>query len=133
MSEFHCVVASGGAQVPWRDPDGTSAPSRLAFDARTPPTYRSIPGGGTVVVEAVVGGVQAPADSTLGGRLFFVSWGEWSGAAPPTITQPTAGVSAHAVVVFDPVHHLGHHVLTFSRLSADLTTYVNFHVHMDVE
>lgn len=113
MPDFQVRVTGGAALATWSDAPTAQRPSRLNHAAAHPPKYhRAIPPA-TVTVAAVVGGVVGPLDAALGGRLFLVSWAEWSGQSPAPIAQ-APGASSSASVSFG-AQHLGHHLLLFWR------------------
>lgn len=97
----------------WNDPAVVDAPSRLNPNPAYPHRYVRVPPPASVVMKAVVGGVQGPADGALGGRLFQVSWVQWSGPYPPSLLQ-TVGSSSIATVALDAVH-LGFFAVLFWR------------------
>lgn len=116
MADFTVTIV-GGAQVAWVDPAGVS-PDRASRIKNDPDHLRSyfsaLPIPTSIAVKAIVGGVLAPMDGALGGRLFTAAWVEWSGPAPPPFSSP-AGQSS--VVNIHPLTtaYSGHHVLRLQR------------------
>lgn len=114
MADFS-VQLSGGVQVPWIDLQRNipEQASRLVSDPDHLRSYRRFIPNATATISAVVGGVVAPMDAALGGRLFTAAWLEWSGHEPPLIVQ-AAGQSSLVTVFLDIFHH-GHFVLRIQR------------------
>ena len=123
MPDFEArLVGAGVTAVAWTDaaapapyvaPADADAPSRLNHDAARPPTYYRVAPGSTIELRAVVGGVEAPLDGALGGRLFSAWWSQWSDF-PPTIVQPS-GQSSVARVTLHAGRHLGFFQLALGR------------------
>jgi hypothetical protein len=109
MSDFSARLTSGVTPVTWLDPATVTAPSRINPRAGIPHIYleQSSP---TIIAKATVAGVEGPADTALGGRLFKWSWAELpSGWAPPALVS-SAGHSAEVSITPNPAFY-GHCVL----------------------
>ena len=123
MPDFEArLVGAGVTLVAWADPPAPvpyaspgPAPSRLNVHGAYPPTYYRVAPGSMVEVRAIVGGVEAPLDAALGGRLFTAWWAQWSDF-PPTIVQP-AGQSSVARFALNATvgRHLGFFHLGLGR------------------
>lgn len=121
MPDFEAaiILGTGVALATWADPAVAGKPSRLNPNPTHPPKYVKVTpgaaGGGltTVIARATVGGVVAPVDGALGGRLFQWCWVESSGPWPLMIT-PTAGKTSEATIHV-PTTHLGHFALLCAR------------------
>lgn len=112
------VTNFSGSDVVWLDPATADQPSRLNAFPLHPHTYRKVSVGlGPVVVtfKATVGGVLAPMDAALGGKLFSAAFAEWSGTFPPPITLAAAQSSLATFTVTSS--HLGHFLFSFRRES----------------
>lgn len=111
MPDFDFQVISGTTTEGWDDP-------RLNHRGLAQHLYRRVvppvaPALAQVVIHCVVGGVVAPLDAALGGRLFFASRVSWSGSFPFAIVQ-TPGQSS--VITLKFAHHmLGHQELSIRR------------------
>lgn len=114
MADFS-VTITNGVQVPWVDlkRNVPEQASRLVNDPDHLRSYRRFPPPATVIISAIVGGVTAPMDAALGGRLFTAAWLEWSGNTPPPIVQ--APGQSSFVTVFVTAVNAGHHVLRLLR------------------
>lgn len=114
MADFDLILTGSGiTSAVWSDPASADTPSRLNVDPAHPPLYKRIVVPRTVTVSAIVGGVVAPPDSSLGGRLFEVHWVEWSGFGMPVLNF-TPGSSSTVDVVLG-TGHVGHFLLAFMR------------------
>lgn len=100
------------APAPYCAPASADAPSRLNDDTAHPATYYRVAPGSTIELRAVVGGVEAPLDAALGGRLFTTWWAQWSDA-PPSLSQPGGQSSVVNVTFFN----LNHRQLGFFQLA----------------
>jgi len=102
---------SGGQEIAWTDPPGSSLPSRLNPNPQHPHSYRLVTVPGTLVIQARVDGVLAPLDANpvMAGRTFSATIARWSGTFPPVVTQ-TAGQSSEITVQLG-ADNLGHHLL----------------------
>lgn len=115
MPNFTVTIFTG-SDVAWVDPAIASQPSRLNAFPLNPHTYRKVSVGlGPVVVtlKATVGGVLAPMDAALGGKLFSAAFAEGSGVFPPPITLAAAQSSLATFTVTSS--HLGHFLFSFRR------------------
>jgi hypothetical protein len=84
--------------VEWTDPLGRINPL-----AGRPHRYLAVQNSvvSTLEFNAVVGGVQAPTDASLGGRLFSWAWVDWHNygiSSPPPLLSPIAGKTSRATV-----------------------------------
>jgi hypothetical protein len=85
--DFEVAVTSGASIATWQDPpDPGVAASRLHSRAGVPELRYVGTVGTPIVITASVGGVSAPMDAALGGRL-FQCWRIENPAWPPG-TQP---------------------------------------------
>lgn len=103
----------------WTDPAASEDPTRLNPRGHVQHRYQRIivaPGFSQAVeFRAIVGGVPAPADAALGGRLFSWSFGVIPTAAPmPSITSPISGKTSRAQVTFAGFYP-GHYVIVCAR------------------
>ncbi len=125
MADFTVIVASGAQVQDWLDPPTALQPSRLNPRPGYP-LKRWVGARGTaVVLKAVVGGVLAPLDAALGGRLFT----PWAVEAPPTAT-PFVGFSsplAQSSVVIVTCVFPGHYTIGVRRLDGGAE-----HVPLDI-
>jgi hypothetical protein len=123
MADFTVIVASGATVQDWTDPAGASgAPSRVNARPGYPLKRYVARRGVQVVLKAVVGGVLAPADGTLGGRLFIPECIEAPGG-PFSDFIPTLGYSS---IITVPVWRVGHHTIRIARPDGG-----NEHIHFD--
>lgn len=123
MADFDVVVFSGAALRRWTDPASNAGqPSRVRSYPGRPPLYYLGKNRSLVVLKAVVGGVTAPADGALGGRLFEPFLTE--GFGPPFFSA-TAGFTS--IVTWEPTSP-GHHVVGIRRPSGGAML-----VHFDIE
>ena len=111
MPDFEITV-SGATVDPWLDPAYGQTPSRL--NPRTGRSMSRIIGtvGVPVVITAAVGGISAPSDSALAGRLFVAEVHEAPVTPRPNCTIPTAGQSS--VQRFTPAA-AGHYLFSMTR------------------
>jgi hypothetical protein len=99
MADFDlAIVDTGGLYVDtWLDPTVAGKPSRLNPTPAIPHRYFRFQYGAGIIwtLGCIVGGVDRPLDSALGGRLFTWSWFDIPSIyyAPPVIT-PTASKSS---------------------------------------
>lgn len=111
MPNFDLTIASGITPTRWED-------ERLQHRGAVPHLYRRVvaptdPALTTVVIHALVNGVEAPLDGALGGALFVAARLAWSGSFPFAIAQ-TVGQSSEITLTF--AHHmLGHQELIVRR------------------
>lgn len=116
MPDFDAIVV--GAVATWADTASTNpvAPSRLNPDPAYPHSYVRIPVGFStveVVIRCQVLGVDAPLDIDLDGRLFTAILAEWSGPAPPVLSQDAGQSSITRVLV--TYQHGGHQLVRLRR------------------
>lgn len=123
MADFSLTATAGTTLEEWEDPAEGSAPSRINAHAGKPPRHRVGAFGVPIRVAAVIGGVVAPADGTLGGRLFTMAVVEAPGGIFPGMTQPTGKTSEQQ---FTPLES-GHYVVQALRPGGGL-----FAIHFDV-
>ena len=120
MPDFDAALTSGTAIATWDDPQ--RAPGTLGSDdkgapSRINPSYAAslLRATGAIATEieitATVGGVVAPLDAALGGRLFQAWAVEWPGAIMPVFTSP-AGQSS--IQRFTPAA-AGHYTIGIRR------------------
>jgi hypothetical protein len=110
MADFEVRVVAGIELRRWVDPPGSSGqPSRVRPHPGLEQLYRRAKLGQVVQLRAVVGGVEAPLDSTLGGRLFAPFLTE--GFGPPFFSCPPGQTS---IVLWTPKNP-GHHVVGIRR------------------
>lgn len=122
MADFDVRIAYGTELRRWVDPPGlTGAPSRVRPHPGLEQLYHLAKRGGTVRFHAIVDGVDAPLDATLGGRLFAPFLTE--GFGPPFFTSPPGQTS---VVLWTPTN-AGHHVVGIRRHEGGAVL-----VHVDV-
>lgn len=128
MADFTVLVASGAALRDWLDPPKVSAPaapSRLNARPGYPMKRWVGTRGVPVVLKAVVGGVVAPIDASLGGRLFSA----WPVEAPDAAT-PFAGIigtPSHSAIQTVYAAHAGHYTIGIRRTDGGCE-----HVHLDI-
>lgn len=123
MADFTVIPASGVSVVDWIDPSSSGAPSRLNSRPGHPQKrYRGalyVP----IVLQAVVGGVVAPLDAALGGRL-FVPFVVEAPVLPFTgIISPYGQSSMQVMTAMFP----GHYTIGFRRPNGGIE-----HVHLDI-
>lgn len=111
MADFAASITAGVVPEPWADPGLGDVPSRINFDAEHPQTRLIATVNIAVILTAVVGGVSAPLDATLGGRLFTASMVEHP-AASPVVVAGIVGQSS--VQTFSPPV-AGHYTLVMRR------------------
>ncbi len=128
MANFTARIISGD-EVPWVDEASNTEASRLNPDPEHLPSYRKITivaGAATVEFRAIVGGVEAPLDTALGGDLFTAAWAEWSGISPPPIVQTSGQTSVLNVPLTSS--NVGHFCLSLTRPNGG-----GMLIHFDVE
>jgi hypothetical protein len=105
----------------WIDPPQGEDPTRLNPRAHVAHRYARLQveamTTGTLELNAIVNGVQAPADAALGGRLFDWSIGEGPVGAPwPVITSPIAGKTSRAQIDLAAIRaYPGHWLVAIAR------------------
>jgi hypothetical protein len=111
MPDFDFRIASGTDTVPWEDRHLSHRGANVHKYRRvTPP---GLPTLAEVVIQCVVGGVVAPVDGALGGRLFVVSRLQWAGTHPFTIHQ--AAAQSSLITLKFSENNLGHQELVIRR------------------
>lgn len=117
MADFDTVFGAAFIATPWVDQASASppAPSRLNSDPSHSPLYMRVTVPQTFLVQAVIGGVVGPDDSTLGGRLFEAHWVEWSGNSPPIYVQPSLSGFSSRVQIQLLAEHVGHFCFCMMR------------------
>lgn len=111
MPDFDFRVASGTTTIPWEDRHlSHRGPNVHKYRRIRPPALPSL---ASVVLQCVVGGVVAPLDTALGGRLFTVSRLVWSGDFPFVIEQ-ASGQSSAITLKFSE-NMIGHQELVIRR------------------
>jgi hypothetical protein len=124
MADFSVQVA-GAVLTDWEDPALPGAPSRL--NARPGRAHKRwvVALGSLVSLRAVVGGVIAPLDSSLGGRLFVPFAVEVPPGATPFVGfSSPLGQSSHQTLTPTVA---GHYALGLRRPNGGIE-----HVHLDV-
>lgn len=126
MADFEVELLAGDfvaavASTTWTDPAVAEDPTRLnpLGHVQHRHTRVDVAFGSTVTVQlqAIVGGVHAPADAALGGRLFTWSMGIWAPGAPiPMIVSPYGGKTSVARTSIS-WSHPGHYVIVAARPS----------------
>jgi hypothetical protein len=111
MPDFDFRVTSGTITTPWDD-------RHLSHRGANVHKYRvvqpaALPAISEVVISCVVGGVVAPVDGALGGRLFVVSRLQWAGSFPFTISQ--AAAQSSLITLGFSMSTLGHQELVIRR------------------
>lgn len=139
MADFDLVLVQtiDPARVtypPWVDPSLGADPSRIAPRGHVLHRYARIGVESddvlSVEFNAVVGGVQAPADAALGGRLFGWVFSLWPAGAPiPEITSPVAAKTSRASFVCRGAYP-GHYVIRAKRPSGGSVSFP-FDVELD--
>lgn len=114
MPNFDVRVAFGASLVEWTDPDpdpsGASKPSRLRPHPGLPFLRWLGAAGVPIELRAIVDGLEAPLDSSLGGNL-FTGWFAEEPMGPHAMTQQPGQTS---VIRFVPVH-AGHYTVGVRR------------------
>lgn len=111
MPDFDVRLTSNPDSIPWDDRHLSHRNANVMRYRRVqPPTAPAL---ADLVLSCVVGGVVAPLDGALGGRLFTVSRLVWSGPFPFLVTQ-AAGQSSLITVSFTAAM-LGHQELCIRR------------------
>lgn len=113
MPDFDFRVFSGTITVPW-------AHEGINHRGRNVHRYRVVrpvplPALAEVVIQCVVGGVVAPLDGALDGRLFTATRLVWSGSFPFAILQ--APGQSSAITLRFASNMLGHQELLIRRPS----------------
>lgn len=123
MADFDVELVNGdGDAIPssiWTDPAIIEDPTRISPRGHVQHRYSRvvIASGftGELFFQTIVGGVRAPADAALGGRLFSWAFGIWPAGAPiPMIVSPYSGKTSRAAVTFYGTHP-GHFVIVAGR------------------
>lgn len=128
MADFELRVVPGVTQAgptlrKWVDPPSAGgAPSRIRPHPGREQLYWWAQLGAPIVFRASVGGVEAPLDATLGGRLFAAWLAEGFG---PGLFVHSAGLSS--VITWSPTN-AGHHVVGVRRPFGG-----GYLVHLDIE
>lgn len=117
MADFDLVHVPA-AKIAWQIWTDTNVPSRLNPVTGLPHRYLTVQDTVTIEFNTIVGGVQAPADAALGGRLFTWAWVDFFNrglASPPPIVSPVGfGFSSKATVDLTG-HPRGHYVIQALR------------------
>lgn len=127
MADFTTAFTTGATSEQWLDPaetGGLMRPSRLNARVGHPHTRWTGKVGTQITVSAIVGGVTAPLDTALGGRLFS-AWFVQSPEPGPWV-MPESPVGQSSVRSFYPKYP-GHYVVGFYRAAGGIE-----HIHMDV-
>lgn len=111
MADFEPRFTAGATLEPWTDPLVGTRPSRLNPAANRPHQRRRVVSGALVSVSARVGGVTAPLDAALGGRLFVAWFVEYPSVSPPALSSPAGQSSLQR---FTPTT-AGHYTLVLRR------------------
>lgn len=121
MSDFDVapVQTVGPARVSfpvWSDLEDGDDPTRLNARGHVPHRYTRIAAGaGVLEFNAIVDGVQAPAEAALLGRAISWSFGVIPEGAPmPAITSPVGGKSSRATFAIGTAYP-GHYVIVARR------------------
>lgn len=112
---------------PWLDPEEGEDPTRLNPRGHVLHRYARIrvepADSPTVEFNAVVGGVQAPAEGSLTGRSISWSFGSWPAGAPiPALTSPFGGKSSRVTFTARGAYP-GHYVLVARRFQGGHVCY----------
>lgn len=114
-------------------PDDKGAPGRFNASDQEPSLHaKTTLAAGAVTVECRVGGVDAPLDINLDGKLFTATFAEWPERyetppdSPPTITL---GIGQSSLLTWAP-KVVGHYVFVVYR---DWGSFGRFFLHLDVE
>jgi hypothetical protein len=106
MPDFDFRVTSGTITTPWDD-------RHLSHRGANVHKYRVVQPAALPAISCVVGGVVAPVDGALGGRLFVVSRLQWAGSFPFTISQ--AAAQSSLITLGFSMSTLGHQELVIRR------------------
>lgn len=117
VPNFTATITSGTVATQWKD-------SRTNPIVGHPPRYRKAAVGVEIVLKATVGGIEGPADGTLGGNLFTVDFIEYPTAALPLMTADATHTSIQRFTPTD----LGHYFVLFRRQNGG-----GIGFHFDVE
>jgi hypothetical protein len=117
------VIASGVSVVDWLDPSFGGTPSRLNSRPGYPQKRYLGLLGVPVVLKAVVDGVVAPPDASLGGRLFTAFVVDAPVLPFVGIVSPYGQSAVQVVTATVP----GHYTIGFRRPNGGLE-----HVHLDI-
>jgi hypothetical protein len=123
MPDFSATFTSGTTLEPWTDPADGSRPTRLNPITNREHKRRVGTVGVQIEVKATVGGVLAPLDAALGGRLFLGMMAEHPGL--PVAITPVALQSS--IQRFTPVQ-VGHYCFVLRRDAGG-----GLFMHVDVE
>lgn len=113
MPNFQLKLASGASVQQWDDPATGSAPSRVNDRPGIAELVFVGAAEDTIIFHAIVGGVEAPLDAALGGKLFT----SWVAESPDGLPQfiATAGVAGQSSVQsFTPLVE-GHYLFVVRR------------------
>lgn len=123
MADFTLRAVSGVTVAPWTDPAQESPPKPSRVNPRIGFPHRRLMGtvGVQIEVHAIVGGVDAPLDAALGGRLFV----GWFVQCPVPPAAPTSLPGHSSIQRFTPAFP-GHYVLGVRRTDGGLE-----HLHVD--
>jgi len=122
MPDFTARFTDGVQVLDWEDPASSTQPSRINPVAGLP--HRRYQGqvGTPIEFACTVGGVEAPADGALGGRLFSV-WFLEAPAGEPMISTIGGKTSNQEFTPILP----GHYLLGIRRVSGGAVF-----MHLDV-
>ncbi len=123
MADFDVRFSSGVSTSPWLDPEDTGKPSRV--NPKDGYTMKRAVGTVGVPVEmtARIDSGEAPLDSELDDRLFFVILVECPGPRPPMIPA----LAQTSVQTFTPLL-AGHYHVRWRRPDGGI-----WHLHVDIE
>jgi len=125
MAAFRSAFTAGVTVEAWEDPALGDVPSRINPNPEHGHKRHVGSVGVQITLTATVGGVVAPLDAALGGKLFKVFFAELPAGPPPALSNP---VGQSSVQRFTPTVP-GHYSL---RLALDPLGGSIFH-HVDVE
>lgn len=105
MADFRAQFTAGVTVQPWTDPPLGARPSRLNARAEQSHTRHVGASATQVEVSAIVGGVLAPLDAALGGRLFTAFFAESAVFPQPVLSSPGGQSSVQRFTAFTPGHY----------------------------
>jgi hypothetical protein len=105
VPDFSVRFTDGTAVQRWSDPATETLPSRINPAPNHPPLRQVAAVGEQVEVSAIVEGVEAPLDASLGGRLFFGWWIEYPTIEPPALVVPAGQSSVRRFTPALPGHY----------------------------